>query len=268
MAKKPSAAELKAQGDELAKQFAEVRKAKHFFSLQIGKEGLILKTHRRKLPEVLWRMGKKEGASNKGAKGVATMSGKVMELQCDDLDTVPSTLPKLAKAYFAERNQPARITLVQLEDEIEGEGEGDEGEEGAEENEEATAAGGEEAQEGGGGGGQQEDLQASLQAEYDELKPKIEACADSANKGFAKKIAGLNTMFETQISDNAKKARAVLGLLQTTIQAGIDAGDLQEDAGEGGAGEAAADPAKAAERQSRLADLEKGIDELLAQLAA
>lgn len=265
MAKKPSAAELKTQGDELAKQFAEVRKAQHFFSLQIGKEGLILKTSKRKPAETLWRMGKKEGGSNKGAKGIATMSGKLLELQCDDLGSVPSTLPKLAKAYFAERNQPARISLVEMQGEPEGEAA--EGEDADENDEAATASGGggEEGQEGGAGA---EDLQTSLQNEYDALKPKIEACGASANKGFAKKVAGLNGMFESQISDNPKKARAVLGLLQSTIQAGIDAGDLDENAGEGGATAGGADPAQAAARQAKLADLEKGVDELLAQFAA
>lgn len=293
MAKKPSPADLKAKGEALAVQFAAVRKAQHFFSLQIGKSGLILKTHRRRPPEVLWRQGKKEGGGNKGAKGVANMSGKVMELQCDDLGSVPSTLVKMAKAEWAEAGQPARINLVEMSAEalaeIEGAGGDEEGEntEATETSTEDTGATQEtatsEAADGGGGGeepsadgGQEaaaedtaqspeEDLLTSLRREYDELQTKIVAAGDSANKGFAKKVSGLNTMFESQIEGNTKKARAVLGLLQTTIQTGLDAGDMAEPAEQN----APVDMAAAAEsRRGRMADLEKSVDDLLAQFAA
>ena len=278
MAKKPSAADLKAQGDALAAQFAEIRKAQHNFALLIAKDGLILETHRRHPGETLWRRGKKAGGGNKGAKGICTMSGKVIEFQCDDLGSVPSTLGKLFKAYCKERGQPVRGNFVEMTGEPETddeEAQAEEGQEtqassdGMEEEEEvqASAGGG---GEGGdtspseGGGGNEQDLVTSLQREYEELTPKIEASENSDNKGFAKKVGGLKTMFESQIEGNAKKARAVLGLLQTTIQAGLDAGDITEEAAEAGG----ADPAVLAERRNRIAELERGVDELLAQFAA
>ena len=297
MAKKPSAAELNQQGTELAAQFAEMRKAQHNFALLISKDGLILKTHRRQPAETLWRKAKKEGGSNKGAKGICTMSGKVIEFQCDDVGSVPSTLAKLFKAYCAERNQPARGNFVEMtgEPEVDEEGADGENEEmetavggGVEEEEEiqmSSGGGGSPASEneesGGGSGGSEnaeesaraggaanaDDLKTSLQREYEEITPKIEAAGESENKGFARKVGGLKTMFETQIEENPKKARAVLGLLQTTLQTGLDAGDFTVDASGGGASEGP-DPAVLAERRNRIAELERGVDELLAQFAA
>ena len=283
MAKKPSAAELKQQGTELAAQFAEMRKAQHNFALLIAKDGLILKTHRRQPGETLWRKGKKEGGSNKGAKGICTMSGKVIEFQCDDLGSVPSTLAKIFKTYCKERGQPVRGNFVEMtgepetdEDAADAENEemetsgGGGGGQMEEEDMQMSAGGGDtSASENGegGGGGNTEDLKTSLQREYEEILPNVEAATESENKGFAKKMGGLKTMFETQIEENPKKARAVLGLLQTTMQAGLDAGDfVMSAAGGGDAG--GPDPAVVAERRNRIAELERGVDELLAQFAA
>lgn len=326
MAKKPTGADAEKVAD-LEKQFAAIKKMPHYFAMQLGKNGVVFMSHKRWAPEVLERKLRKAGGSAKGAKGVATMSGKLLELQCDDLTAAPTTMDKKAKMEWKELGLPIRVSLVPMTDEARAEMEGAETD-GEEENTEATEGAEapetatEEAGAGGGGGGDaageaegsggesadgsdgggdgeeqaaaapQEDLVTSLQTEYDELKPKIEASAESENKGFAKKVAGLNTMFEAQIDGNAKKARAVLGLLQTTLQAGIDAGDLnlvameeeEPTAATGGdgpgeeeedlqmstgeAGAEAPDPAVLEARRSRIADLERSVDDLLAQFAA
>lgn len=291
MAKKPSPAELKKEGEELGKKFAEMRKTEHNFAMQIGKEGLVFQADKRKPPEALWRIAKKEGGSSKGAMGVATMSGKIIELDCVDPDGVPTNLAKLAKVYFKERGQPARIVIKGQPDEDADEDDADEGD--------AVA------DEGGAGGGdapagaetQAETAEApaeedaapaaaadkTLLEEFEELKPDIEACMASGNAGLAKKVGGLNTMFTAQVETNPKKAVAIFGLLKTTLDTAREAGDfviavpggsVEGDpasalpTGGDGAGDApqSDDPA-VAERRNKIADLERGVDELLAEFA-
>ncbi|MFK7836337.1 MAG: hypothetical protein AB8B60_08970 [Sulfitobacter sp.] len=302
MAKKPSPAELKTQGVELGKTLAAIRKAEHNFAMQIGKEGIVFMADKKKPADALWRIAKKEGGSSKGAKGTCTMKGKNLVIDCDEPDKMPSSLPRLAKVYFAERGQPAKVVLVGEEEEEDenqtedADAEGGEeaaggggaeagGEGGGEGGGEAAAEGGEE-----GGGGQGESPQQRLQAEFEELQPDLEAVEASPNKGLVKKVGGLKTMFESVLESDQKKATAIIGLLKTTLDTAREAGDLPEAGaapetppaeGDAPAGETAeAAPAEgggeagttapspeAQARREKLAELERGVDALLAEFA-
>ncbi|MEP5732077.1 MAG: hypothetical protein ABJL67_22195 [Sulfitobacter sp.] len=303
MAKKPSPAELKKQGEELAKTFGAIRKTEHNFAMQIGKEGIVFMADRKKPADALWRMAKKDGGSSKGAKGTCTMKGKMLVLTCDDPDGIPTNLMRLAKVHFSERNQSTKVVLA-------GEEEGDDEEATEETGEEATAGGGSEASAGdadGGGdataaadeeapteGGGGESLLQRIQREFEELQPDLEAAEGSPNKGVVKKVGGLKKMFEGVVESDQKKAGAIIGLLRTTIQSARDAGDIAEagetpaapdytasqtsasdETGDDGAeaavetgtGATAPDPAAVEARRSKLAELERGVDELLAEFA-
>lgn len=111
MADKKSPAELKKEGAALDLIIAAARKKPHNFAMLIGKEGIVLEADVRKPPEVMWRQAKKAGGGSKGAMGTMTVNGKLIELHCQ-LDDAPGSLPRLAKAFFAERNLPYKVVLV------------------------------------------------------------------------------------------------------------------------------------------------------------
>lgn len=286
MAKKPAAAELKKQGDELKAKFSEIRKTTHQFAMQIGKEGIVFMADRKKPADALWRTAKKEGGSSKGAKGTCTMNGKVLELDCDDPGSVPSGLPRMAKVYFADRAQSVKVVLKGEEDGEDAEAGGTE-EAGAEAP--AAGAGPAAGAEGGGGGAAaaapdaadgaaaegnaetaveapngETDLEV-LQREYSEIEIDLESAVGSENAALSKKVGGLKKMFEGQLNANPKKARAIFGLLTTTLDEARQAGDISEaPAGGGGDGP---DPAAAEARRSQIAELESSVDALLAEFA-
>ncbi|KIN61589.1 hypothetical protein Z945_2582 [Sulfitobacter noctilucae] len=292
MAKKPSPAELKKEGEELGKKFAEMRKTQHNFAMQIGKEGLAFQADKRKPPEALWRIAKKEGGSSKGAMGTCMMSGKIIELDCVDPDNVPTNLAKLAKTYFKDRGQPARIVIKGQPDE-EADEEGTTEEAGAEA---GGAAGGGDTAGGDTAGaapqaeeavpeeeaakGAAPEPEKTLLEQLEDMKPDIEACMASGNAGLAKKVGGLNTMFDAVVEKNPKKAVAIFGLLKTTLDTAREKGDFVvavpggevESGGSVGGdgmseGAPAGDDPKVLERRSKIADLERGVDELLAEFA-
>ncbi len=278
MAKKPSAAELKKQGDELKVKFSEIRKVPHQFAMQIGKEGIVFMADRKKPADALWRTAKKEGGSSKGAKGTCTMNGKVLELECDDPGGVPSGLPRMAKTYFAERMQSIKVVLKGEED-----ADADQSAGAEDENAAGAAAGageaasqpagesaaaapaGEEANAAAPAG--ESDLEA-LQREYSEIEADVEGAVSSENAALSKKMVGLKRMFEGQLNANPKKARAIFGLLTTTLDEARQAGDIAQAAGGAdGGGDTGPDPAAVAARRSQIADLESSVDALLAEFA-
>ena len=282
MAKKPSPKELKAEGEELSKNLADIRKKQHNFAMQIGKEGLVFHIDRKKPADVLWRNAKKDGGGPKGAKGRVNMSGKILELDCDDPDSVPKNLMKLAKKHFAERGQPIRLVFKDIEDDEDDapEAKGDEAKtarrkpaeappeekpapRAASAPEEPTSSAPEpetrsEPETADAGGPSDDALRETLKKEYDDLAAKREAAEKSDNKGVVKKMAGLIKMFESQLENNPKKANSVLRLMTNTLEIAEKSGDLKGD-GDSGASR---------ERMARIADLDARVDELLAQLAA
>ncbi|MFQ5623077.1 MAG: hypothetical protein ACE5FS_06745, partial [Paracoccaceae bacterium] len=109
---KLSGAALKQESDALKEVIGRARKKPYNFAMLIGKDGIVLETDLRKAPEVLRRIAKSNGGGVKGATGVMNVSGKVVELDCDD-DNVPAALPKMAKRHFAQRGLAYKI-LVNL----------------------------------------------------------------------------------------------------------------------------------------------------------
>ncbi len=291
MAKKPSPAELKKQGEELSKQVAEIRKKDVNFAMVLGKEGVAFHTDRKKNPDILWRGAKAEAGGAKGAKGVVSMSGKVMVLDADDPSSVPGPLLKAAKKHFAERGVVLRIVLKDEEEPAGDEDEdvdkkaaakakkpaGEEPQEAALKKEatprqeadpkkEEPAAEAEQIEK------KESDTQAdndttradalreSLIKDFKAMKPDLDLAKAAQNPGLKKKIAGLARMFVDQIDKDVKKAHSVVGLLQTTIKSAKDKGDL-------GASEGAAANGASVARRKKLAAMERGIDKLLERLA-
>ncbi|MFQ5624700.1 MAG: hypothetical protein ACE5FS_15050, partial [Paracoccaceae bacterium] len=101
MAKK-SAAEIKKEAARLKEIMANAKKKPHNFALLIGKDGLVFEADIRKPPAAMRRLAKANGGGAKGASGVMTVSGKLIQFQCDD-DNVPRALTKLARKHFSER---------------------------------------------------------------------------------------------------------------------------------------------------------------------
>ncbi|MFT5315681.1 MAG: hypothetical protein ACI9UK_001513 [Candidatus Krumholzibacteriia bacterium] len=294
MAKKKSPAELKTEGELLGKQLTEARKKQLNFALSIGKDGLLFETDLKKNPDVLWRNAKKAGGGAKGGRGFINVKGKVVELTCDD-DSVPKNLSQLAKKFFTERGQAYKFIIKTPSGEISDDDDEEElvadasarkrasdeaaaeaqSQEAPPEEEEVIAAV-EEATEDAiepevaqvveDGGDPDEALRGVLQKEFDDLKADIDAALLSTNAGAAKKAEALRDMFASQISGDVKKTASVMTLLKTTVKDAIAAGTK----GAEGAANGAADPAKAAaaaDRLSKMAELEKGVDALLAEFA-
>lgn len=292
MAAKKSPKELKEEGVKLGEMISTVRKKNHNFALSIGKDGLVIETDIRKACDVLWRNAKKAGGGAKGAKGVMKVSGKTIVMEADS-DDVPGVLLKLAKKHFSERGQAYKFEISTPTSRLEAEGgasseeepeEDTSGARGASQEEQAdeseavreaaeavdevvetsdeTAAAQEEATAEATGEDAASDsdpmaaLRATLQEEFDGLSADIEAAANSANAGAAKKTKALADMFGKQIDGDPRKTASVLSLLKDT---------LKDVAGETGAASAGA--ANSGELRAKLDELERSVDELFAELA-
>ncbi|WP_299725359.1 hypothetical protein [uncultured Tateyamaria sp.] len=280
MAKKPSPAELKKQGEELSKQIADIRKKDLNFAMIMGKDALAFVTDRKKNTDILWRQAKGEVGGSKGAKGVVSMRGKMLVLDADDPSSVPGPMLKAAKKYFSERGVALRIVLKGEE-----EAEADEDEADAKAAPEkakkpdakadeqaakpakaaADAPSGDDkkadakAEDGGGQDDRTDALRESLMQDFNAMKPDLDVSA-KADGGVHKKINGLARVFTDTIQTDVKKAHSVMGLLQTTLKTAKDKGQLDAK-GEGGPNLAASSA-----RRKKLAALERGVDKLLERL--
>ncbi|MEP2890994.1 hypothetical protein [Tateyamaria sp.] len=280
MAKKPTPAELKQQGEELSKQIAEVRKKDVNFAMVMGKDALVFHTDRKKNCDVLWRTAKKEAGGAKGATGIASMSGKVMVLDVDDPDSVPAPLLKMAKKHFAERGAPIRIMLKGEEEPADGadntadaedektkkaaavqtpeqnpksasDAQDDPSDEQAKAQKNETADADRDAR--------IEALRKSLIQDFKAMQPDLKRASQSQDAGVNKKVTGLARIFIDQVKTDVKKAHSVMGLLQTTINSAKDNGQL-------GADDADKPNTASITRRKKLAALEKGVDKLLERL--
>lgn len=301
MAKKKSPAELKEEGVALGEKIAQARKKPYKFALSIGKEGLILETDLKKSPDILWRNAKKAGGGPKGAMGMMSVKGKIIELTCED-DSAPQNLPKMAKKFFAERGQPYKFVIITPAGELSDDEDEDEeelqmaapsrgdapppeetappsasedeavDEETREAVEEATGESVEQEQTevaeepaGGAGGEDTEDaLREVLRKEFEDLSGDIETAKQNPNAGMAKKTGALVDMFSKQIDGDLKKSASVLSLLKATLKDAVG-GAQAAPAAAPAAG--SADPEAAQNRRSQLEELEKGVDALLAEFA-
>ncbi|MGQ0567348.1 MAG: hypothetical protein ACT4OK_20110 [Gemmobacter sp.] len=208
---------------------------------------VVLAAHKRKNAEVLGKKAKKKAETPKGAFGTLTLEeGGQLTFQCDT-DDAPAALGKrIRKMLKAEGLAKFKISIL-LPGGVEL-GESDE-EDDDEDSSEAEAT---EAPE-GEGDDPLEQLRIEVQAEFDALCERIDA-ADEIASGIGRKIASLRGMFEAEIGRDPKKAAGIVTLLRKTAEAaGIGAEDQVVSGPES--------------RASALADLEKGIDALLAEYA-
>lgn len=111
MAKK-SKAELVTEGKELKSILLAIRKKPHNFALLIGSDGVHFQADLRKNTEILRKAAKKDGGSNKGAVGVATIDGREINLTCAEGETPPSTLAKLFKKHLMLRGVSSKVILI------------------------------------------------------------------------------------------------------------------------------------------------------------
>lgn len=210
---------------------------------------VVLAAHKRKNAEVLGKKAKKKAETPKGAFGTLTLDeGGQLTFQCDTEDA-PSALGKrIRKMLRAEGMAKFKIKVLlpgglELgETDEEDEDEDDEGKSG--ESPETGA-------EGEGGDDPLDQLRVEIRAEFDELCEKIDATADIPVP-VGRKIASLRTMFEGEINRDPKKCAGIVTLLRKTAEA----------AGIGADAEVLTGPAS---RAGGLAELEKGIDALLAE---
>ncbi len=290
MAKKKSPAELKTEGEELGKQLVDARKKQLNFALSIGKDGLFLETDLKKNPDVLWRNAKKAGGGAKGGRGQINVKGKTVELTCND-DNVPKNLALLAKKFFSERGQAYKFIITTPSGEL-SEGDDEKAEETQETARKGAAASPEESKEQAppadeetvaaveeatddtvepqmqeaarDAGDPDEALREILKKEFDDLQSDLDQALLSTDKGAAKKAEALKGMFASQLGGDVKKSASVMTLLKNTVKdaiaAGIEGGD---DTGD----EAAAKVAATAARVAKMAELEKGVDELMKEFA-
>jgi hypothetical protein len=208
---------------------------------------VVLAAHKRKAAEVLGKKAKKKAETPKGAFGTLTLDeGGQLTFQCDT-DDAPSALGKRIRKMLKAEGLAKFKILILLPGGVEL---GESDDEDDEEDEDDGRKTGAKADEGG------DDPLAALRekakAEYDALVQKIEAAGDDIAKPVAKKIAGLRSMFDAEIDRDPKKGGGVVSLLTKVMEA---------------AGIGAEKPSGAASRAGALADLERGIDALLAQFA-
>src|SRR6056297_1341970 len=107
MAKAPVEDAGKALGDLIR----TARKKPLNFAMLLAKEGVVLEAHPIKGPDVMRRQAKAKGGSAKGTQGVMSVSGKLVELTCEDAD-FPRSLAKTAKRHFASLGVPAKIVMI------------------------------------------------------------------------------------------------------------------------------------------------------------
>ena len=107
MAKAPVEDAGKALGDLIR----TARKKPLNFAMLLAKESVVLEAHPIKGPDVMRRQAKAKGGSAKGTQGVMSVSGKLVELTCEDAD-FPRSLAKTAKRHFASLGVPAKIVMI------------------------------------------------------------------------------------------------------------------------------------------------------------
>lgn len=246
MSKRPSPAEVKQQSEDLGKKISDLRKKQHFFAMLIGKEGLAFSIDRKKSSDILWRKAKQESGGSKGAKGTATVNGKVLELNCDDPDSVPGSLLKLARKHFQDLGQPIRITFKDVEDKV-GRND-DEGNlfantaAGVKPKKTTPATPNHQSNEKTVGEGSQEPLdqldkpvadrtskqsvnprvkaaQKALVREFRSLRPQMQAALASSNPKLKNRVLTLARLFAKLVKLDVKKAFDVFKLLRKILKA-------------------------------------------------
>lgn len=210
---------------------------------------VVLSAHKRKNPEVLGRQAKKAAGTPKGTFGTLTLDEGNLTFQCMNEDA-PASLGKKIRIMLRDEGYakfkvrillPGGVELGETDDE-----------------DEALA-------EAGGGGKapagappeEQDDLLAQLReqlkTEFQALSERIDAAAAEIAPPVLRKIEGLRGMFADTIDPDPRKAGGIVTML----------GKMLEAAGLG-TGDSPPEPSGRERRAPALAELEKGIDALLA----
>ncbi|WP_299730322.1 DNA/RNA non-specific endonuclease [uncultured Tateyamaria sp.] len=169
---------------------AAARKKPFNFAWLVGKEGMILKAHRRKPAAMLVQQAKAEGASARGAWGKLSVEGKWVVLNCED--DPPGNMVQLAKQHLKSSGATQGVLVRSPQGEASA---------GPEEDEEVSA----------------EDVAAVLMAEYNLIEGPLDEIIAAADKGPAKKLEGLKAMFRAAMeAGDASKAQKILTLIKQT----------------------------------------------------
>lgn len=215
---------------------------------------VILAAHKRKNPEVLGKLARKQAGTPKGCFGQLTLEEGGLLTFLAATEDAPSSLAKRIRVMLRNEGFSKFKVRVLLPGGVElGEEEGEDGEDG--QTPAAPATGGappDESQK-----DPLEQMRAEAQAQFDALDRAIVAAGDAVPPGALRKIDGLRAMFAAEIVRDPRKAMGIVQLLRKTVEAaGLS---LAPPDGTD------APPSGRESRASALADLEKGIDALLAQ---
>ncbi|MBL4916423.1 DUF4781 domain-containing protein [Szabonella alba] len=113
---KPGEADAAEEGEEEADDtdpvavIVKARKRPMNIAWFLGPEGLVLRAHPRKPLDTLRRQAMAGGAQPRGALGVMTVSGKLIELRCEEAP--PRSFPKKARQWLADLGQTFKIRVL------------------------------------------------------------------------------------------------------------------------------------------------------------
>lgn len=270
-------------GDEtmdIGEVFKQAKRVPLNFALLVSKDkeqGMVLETHRKKAPEVLLRNARKKGGGRRGARGVMSISGKIVEMRCED-EAVPGNLPKLAKKHFMSQGHNYKFIFILPNGETIGEGEAEDGSEdgelvaedsGAADPADTDAAPATATAAGGGEDGRIDAARATMMKSFEAVKQPLKDALTKVDPETRNRLGTLAKTFGTEVKGrDMRKAAGVLKLLRSTLetaQAGATAGAEAEAEAEAGS-----DPALVERRGNRLARLdalEADVDTLLARFA-
>jgi len=220
--------------DDLKSMLGIARRGALNFGVCMGKkpEDTVMILHRKKPPETLQRLAKKDGDTAKTTCGIIEVAGKKANLQC--LDDPPPGLPKALKRFFADTvGMALKVTLVSADGTVlESDGDDDEvstaARDAPEEGDEVVTAAPEEAEEAG-----PDPRLAALTASAKELAGQIGTVADPATR--AKLVEAFKKIVERINRGDADTAEPALQKLQAMVArfAGAPApGTVTPDMGE------------------------------------
>ena len=113
--------ELAEEGKKLSDLIVKARKKPLNFALLLGKDRVVLEASPLKGADIMRRQAKANGGGSKGTQGTMSVSGKVIELTCED-DNFPRSLGKTAKKYLKDCGIAMKVSLLLPNGEVIGDG--------------------------------------------------------------------------------------------------------------------------------------------------
>ena len=108
--------DVAAQKGDIKRLIAAARKKPYFVAALVGGEGIVLKAHRRKPPQKLVIMARKEGATTRGAWGSMRVAGKTLTITCEERP--PKSLAKKIKQLLMSHKQALKVVCCLASGEI------------------------------------------------------------------------------------------------------------------------------------------------------